>query len=344
MNSPRRTEIDVAKGFALFLVIFGHLVILKEPLFLWIFSFHMPAFFFLSGMTFKPEKYKTLRACAADKARHFLIPYLVITFIGAAICFLRPAYRAEAFHEAYPLSYHLTWIFYYGQPMQLYIGQVWYLMALFWAELFAFSWLKTMKNRPVFLQIGSLVLIAAAAVHIREIFPYLPVGNRLPLKLDTALCAFIFVIAGYYVRKYEVIEKARPFALLLIPAAILGSYLLGPKTGIYINLCDCFYTPARYFYPGAFCGIAALVLTASLCKNWRFWQYYGRYSMPIFAAHTFGIYLVLEVYERFTKTDWTPMISMPGDKFCLALAIVVFLALGALIYPWHRYKTWKNRL
>ena len=44
MQSSRRTEIDVAKGFTLFLVVFGHLLPLNTTLFRWIFSFHMPAF------------------------------------------------------------------------------------------------------------------------------------------------------------------------------------------------------------------------------------------------------------------------------------------------------------
>ena len=61
MQSSRRTEIDVAKGFTLFLVVFGHLLPLNTTLFRWIFSFHMPAFFFLSGMTFRPEKYNGVR-------------------------------------------------------------------------------------------------------------------------------------------------------------------------------------------------------------------------------------------------------------------------------------------
>ncbi len=336
MNSSRRTEIDVAKGFALFLVVFGHMVVLKEPLSLWIFSFHMPAFFFLSGMTFHPEKYTGYRDCIRDKAKKLLIPYAAITLIGALICFLRPDYRIEAF--GYGWRYHLRWILYYGQPMQLYIGQVWYLLALFWAQLIALFWIRNFENRSVLSKCWSLFILAAAAVYIRGIFPFLPIGDRLPWKLDTALCAAVFVLAGCYVRRYDVIDRMLPYASFLIPVSIWISYCLGPATNTYINLCDCFYTAPPYFYPAAFAGIAALVLTAKLFQNWRFWQYCGRYSLPMFASHTFVTYFLLELYENSTGVLVKPMELVPGDKFCLAFSIVIFLTLCLLVLPWHLYK------
>ena len=48
----KRVEyIDIAKGIALFLVVWGHLVPDDSTVFRIIFSFHMPLFFILSGMT-----------------------------------------------------------------------------------------------------------------------------------------------------------------------------------------------------------------------------------------------------------------------------------------------------
>ena len=338
MQSSRRTEIDVAKGFTLFLVVFGHLLPLNTTLFRWIFSFHMPAFFFLSGMTFRPEKYNGVRDYMQDKARKLLVPYAVITLIGLAICLIRPAYRAEAFQQDCTVYYDLKWILYYGQPMQLYIGQVWFLLALFWAELFSLLWIRVFGQRSVLAKCYSLLILAVAAVHIRSLFPYLPIGERLPWKLDTALGATVFVIAGYYTRRYEVLERLKPYALFLIPVSIWCSYYLGPEMYTYINVCDCFYTAAPYFYPGAFFGILALTLTARLMRGWRFWQYCGRYSMLMFAAHTFVTYWLAEAYTAFTGTVLKPMELMPGDKFCLAFAAAVFAALCVMVLPWHVYK------
>jgi fucose 4-O-acetylase-like acetyltransferase len=58
MGSPRRTDIDAAKGLAILLVVFGHLVARAdpagvhwyEPLRRAVYAFHMPFFLYLSGM------------------------------------------------------------------------------------------------------------------------------------------------------------------------------------------------------------------------------------------------------------------------------------------------------
>ncbi len=44
--------IDIARGMAMDLVVIGHLG-LKNQFVQWIYSFHMPLFFILSGMTMK---------------------------------------------------------------------------------------------------------------------------------------------------------------------------------------------------------------------------------------------------------------------------------------------------
>ena len=53
--------IDIAKGMAMLLVIIGHCSYSEKILVGWLYSFHMPLFFALSGFTFRPQRYKTLR-------------------------------------------------------------------------------------------------------------------------------------------------------------------------------------------------------------------------------------------------------------------------------------------
>lgn len=70
MSTNRRSDIDIAKGFALFLVVLGHVVTMHHTIFRWIYAFHMPAFFFLSGMTFRPEKYSSCLDYIKKKGAH----------------------------------------------------------------------------------------------------------------------------------------------------------------------------------------------------------------------------------------------------------------------------------
>ena len=93
MSMNRRSDIDIAKGFALFLVVLGHVVTMHHTIFRWIYAFHMPAFFFLSGMTFRPEKYPSCLDYIKKRGRTLIFPYFAITLTALAVCTIRPYYH-----------------------------------------------------------------------------------------------------------------------------------------------------------------------------------------------------------------------------------------------------------
>ncbi len=333
-TSTRKTEIDVAKGFTLFLVVYGHILNSTSRLFCWIFMFHMPAFFFLSGMTFRPEKYKNMGQFFKEKWKKRIVPYLVITGIGLIICMIWPPYRQPVLNRGW--GNMLMWIFYYGQPKEIYIGQVWFLVGLFMAEVIAYLWFRFLGNRSVTVKCYSLVILAWAAVNINRFNDVLsmvfPAVHRLPWKIDTGLGAAIFLIAGYYTTKWNLLGRLKKAVWFLIPACIWLSYYYGPRQYGYVNICDCIYFPGPYYFPVAFFGIGALLLMAVVCKNWRFWQFCGRNSLPMFAAQTFVIYWLMDAIAMVTGRYYTPMRDVPGSKGCLLMAVVVFGLMAVAMY------------
>ena len=292
-KSERRGEIDAAKGLALLSVVLGHVILLHTFPSNWIYTFHMPAFFFLSGMTFRPEKYDGLLPFLKDKARKRLLPYLGITALAFFICMLRPAYRAPVLNDGW--GHQLLWIFYYTQPQNLYVGQLWFLVALFWAELMAWIWFQLAGKRHLLVKCYSVFLLALLAVRIQEINPYLPVGNRLPWKIDSALCACVFLIAGYWTAKGRLLERLRP---------------------------------------------AALVLAGDFLKKSRLLCFIGRHSLPLFAAQTFAIYLVIEGIAEVTGIAYIPMFEMPGEKACLLITLAALLLMLAGLWVYLECKKW----
>ena len=292
-KSERRGEIDAAKGLALLSVVLGHVILLHTFPSNWIYTFHMPAFFFLSGMTFRPEKYDGLLPFLKDKARKRLLPYLGITALAFFICMLRPAYRAPVLNDGW--SHQLLWIFYYTQPQNLYVGQLWFLVALFWAELMAWIWFQLAGKRHLLVKCYSVFLLALLAVRIQEINPYLPMGNRLPWKIDSALCACVFLIAGYWTAKGRLLERLRP---------------------------------------------AALVLAGDFLKKSRLLCFIGRHSLPLFAAQTFAIYLVIEGIAEVTGITYIPMFEMPGEKACLLITLAALLLMLAGLWVYLECKKW----
>ncbi len=333
-GKERISEIDAARGFALFLTVFGHVLMRNELWFNWIFSFHMPAFFFLSGMTFRPEKAGGFGTFVKSRFKKRLVPYFAAIAAGAGICLLRPAYRAVLLQ--FDWKYLAVWALYYAQPKELYVGQVWFLAALFVTEILAYGWLRLFGKRNLLIRGYTILLIAWLGNQISRINPYLPVGHRLPWKLDAALTAFVFLILGYYAAQCRLIERLRRCAWLVGPLCTCLSYYFGVRLFGYTNLCDCVYSPAPYYYMAALCGTAALLSGASICRNSRFWQYCGRNSLVMFIAQTFAIYWVLEAVAAVTGVMYTPMADIPGDKFALAVSVCAFALLLAFAALWNR--------
>lgn len=74
INNSRIQWIDMAKGYGIVLVLLGHLHV--NEMMVWIYSFHMPLFFFLSGYLFSVKS--SFREFAAGKVRKLLVPYLAL--------------------------------------------------------------------------------------------------------------------------------------------------------------------------------------------------------------------------------------------------------------------------
>ena len=88
---PRRQDIDIARGFAILLVVFGHLVARAdpagvgwyEPLRRAVYAFHMPFFLYLSGLVavlsgMVPAPRSAWPGIVAARARRLLLPFLAL--------------------------------------------------------------------------------------------------------------------------------------------------------------------------------------------------------------------------------------------------------------------------
>lgn len=99
-NIRRLLELDIMKVFGIFLVVFGHVTRMYTPdgliqpiehngvmqiLTKVIYSFHMPLFVFVSGMTFayvseRKTSYQRFFPFVANKAKRLMIPYFAFAF------------------------------------------------------------------------------------------------------------------------------------------------------------------------------------------------------------------------------------------------------------------------
>lgn len=73
MNNIRIDWIDLTKGIAIFLMVCGHTSI-PLPISNWIWSFHMPLFFIISGILFNATKYPNFNLFIKKRGETLIIP------------------------------------------------------------------------------------------------------------------------------------------------------------------------------------------------------------------------------------------------------------------------------
>ncbi len=95
MSLPKQNRIywiDYAKGIGIFLVVLGHVCrgiklssildpSVAESIDLWIYAFHMPIFFFLSGLLIPSSVSKSIKIFFIDKLKTIAYPYFVWSII-----------------------------------------------------------------------------------------------------------------------------------------------------------------------------------------------------------------------------------------------------------------------
>ena len=83
LNVKRIEWIDVCKGLGIFLVFIGHTNVsqLSRTLYDWIYSFHMPLFYMLSGLVFDGTKYNTFRKYINRRLKTLILPFFILNTI-----------------------------------------------------------------------------------------------------------------------------------------------------------------------------------------------------------------------------------------------------------------------
>lgn len=320
----REGYLDVAKGITLFLVVLGHLVSFRGTAYTWIFSFHMMLFFFVSGYEFNAKKYGDYRFSAYldKKVKSLLIPFAAAAAIGLAISCIIPEWRGTDLNITYTLLY-------LAQPATLHVGQIWFLLGLFWAEIFFFYLYKKLfckVSMPTVIFV--LILISVIGFNINKVtfMQY----SRLPWKLDSAVTALVFYTAGFYTKEACILSKLFNRKLLsgaiMILSGILGFYIARYRNG-YVNICDCRFGNYFYFYISAFCSIVFILLLSEFLSKSRVLQYYGRNTLWMFILHIFLLSLSVSVLNAVTKTQYVRSANIPF-AYCLILAVLTYLVLA----------------
>lgn len=271
IGKERIRWVDMARGYGILLVILGHLSI-GDDLHLWIYSFHMPLFFFLSGVLFRADG--GIFAFIRKKARNLLIPYL---FLGLLLVFW--GVLMQTIKSGFRLNYMLGELANFA--IQRLWTSAWFLPCLFLTETAYMLLFKAIKNKKVLALLMCFIIIGAHCY-------YRYVGVILPWNLDRAIAALPFYAAGHFFAAHNLMEKITRTKLRTVLIAcgaltvsLLGSVASNKLPGIRVNAGGGFPYGT---YIGAFAGLLFVLALASL-GSLKCIEFVGVNSLFYFAIH-----------------------------------------------------------
>ena len=145
---PRIPWIDNCKALAISLVALGHvqsIYFVNEI----IFSFVMPAFFFLSGYTFERSANASFAELFQKKIRSLVVPYFGFSAILFAFWFLVRRNFGLSFQTDATVS-DVLWQILCGTNSTFFVTPLWFLTCLFMTEIVFWGILRLRKNWRIF--------------------------------------------------------------------------------------------------------------------------------------------------------------------------------------------------
>lgn len=283
----RYEEIDLAKGIGMLAVIWGHLM-LGGSTNRFVYAFHIPLFFFLSGLLFRRERYRNFGAFVGHRARTLLLPYAVFS----AVTWLYWVVRN--------LVLDLPVKSWFSPLLQTVLAQgsggflvhnvaLWFVTCLFVVEILYYFLAKLPAWATA---LGCIVCGAIGwwVVQAHDGFDF----TLLPWNMEGAMTGVVFYGAGNlcarFVSRDAVLRRVQAhricslFLLLLLTAAtFFGARQNGRVTIGHALLGEHLWL----FYTNAFLGIAASLLLSMLLMHWpvRFLKWLGRNSFFAMAIH-----------------------------------------------------------
>ena len=306
MSDKRLHYIDILKGIGIILVILGHSCI-SGKVYVYIFSFHMPLFFFISGylyinnnnfMNFVYKKIKTL-----------LIPYICFAVITGIIYSL--------ISNNFDLLFLLEKILYLkGEVLQL-DSPLWFLPCLFFAEIIYYIVYKFADKDDKKI-ITALILLSLVGYFSKVILPF---------GIQIAFTGVVFMGLGNLFKKYELKIKISKY--LLLGLFIIGG-AISLKNGV-INMYRLTYNNYIMFYVGALISIFICFEVAKFIKTNNVLEYLGRNSLIFMATHIFVTKFMYELFKTYINSNQNFVITSILGAIFTIIAIVVSIPFVHLI-------------
>jgi acyltransferase len=324
LSLKRISWVDICRGIAIILVLYGHIFTNDNQRYL-IYAFHMPLFFFISGLVFSPTGAMPLKSIIIKYIKQLIIPYYLfalLTYVFALVS------QTAGDVTLGGIAYQLYGII-YGNGNNGMLGYnvvLWFLPCLFITKFsFALITRKITQTKNILLALFGTAILGSL---IGYFLPWL----KLPLGFESALTALSFFGGGYLAMRHK--EKLSTFiqqkkmlvvtsALFTILVATINYNLSGSQIDLRINHLG----NVVLFYLGAFGGILTWITVSQIITRNAFLEYIGRHSLILFAWHNVLFVDLKNIINMLLDQDIinTMQILMPTFYVGIAISIILFI-------------------
>lgn len=320
MQKTRIKYIDMLKALAIILVILGHMSYTPSRVKLLLYIFHIPLFFFLSGLVFSIEKYSTFWSFFKRKVKTIVIPFFLLNISVFAVksILLQPDMILKIdivyFIKALVLA----------DRMHIYY-QLWFLNALFVAEIISYLIVKYCKAWYQWLMVVVGLLLSIYAGKIAYANEYWLIWS-----IDLAPYAVLFILLGYYVK-----NNMEIFNNVLKKRYFLVAALISVALGVINKRVDLYYQETNniiLYFVAAIFGIWACLIFFKNIPEIQFIEKMGQNTLVYYAYHSPIVLYILDIiFEQLAGRYTGIFINNYVIMVCEIICAVIFCELIARI-------------
>ncbi len=357
---------DTLKAIGIFLVFLGHLQLSNKLVISYIYSFHMPLFFFVSGLFFKySDVTNGFKSFFIKKLRTRMVPYVlfgILTYCISIMPILLSIFSIYNRSQSIPGDLYTPLV----KPL---VGMIcgtlsdgrfslthnvllWFLTCLLMVEMLFFAITKIAHNKPstIVLILGLFSILG----YLESI--YCPI--RLPFSTDVALTAVVFYGSSYVLRdKLQPSRLAYVIAVICLPIGLVTCYLNIDYLGIkaiagrhiqWVAMGHNYYGNIVWFYIAALSNIYLYIHVSKFLqwfgiKHLRYVNFIGENSL-IFFLLQYSAFLVVNIllYRVLRMSMYPGEVSVVYGSLVTLVALILLCPVSYIISRYLPFMTGRN--
>lgn len=321
--------IDYIKSGSIFLVVMGHAGF-PEDIRSIIYVFHIPLFFFLSGMFFNFEKFPNYKTFLKRRFFQLIVPYLFFNAITYLLwVFVGRHFGLDATLNISPFKPLLGILL--GNANHLYLEHnvpMWFLACLFTTENLYFLLFRKQNSKTILKMLPIVAVIGFFDYHFNHVV-------RLPWGINIAIVMLAFYGLGSLLRDKIIGKSFHQSILFAIAVFSFSMVLLIAHFNGKIEVSDHYYGNYLLFWIGAFSGIISAISIAKIIENLRvnlaFLSFIGQNTLIIFALHLTAGSFIKAISVYFFHLPLTIFDPFWGALLYCIISVIILLPVVLLL-------------